>query len=330
MYCEDFDFCRQLHNVGKTIYYPEVSIIHNHAQESYKSFKMLVTHMKSAFKYFNKHQPAVHISAINTDELDIQSNTNRHALVQTEADKKKESVTDYYALSQSQIQTQGKISGKLSDQNQSSSYKKSKKQQSPVEDQAYPSSFSLPSGTVNGIVTDQCGEPLPGVTIVVKGTTTATATDMEGYFALNAKNAEKLVASYVGFDPVELPADTTKPMTIAMNENNAQLEEVVITAYGVNRDDYSVNAERTIPKPEIGYSAYRKYINDNLQKLTDECADVTGKVKLTFYVNSSGRPYNIQVKRSLCQSADQEAIRLIKDGGNWTSGDGEVTYTIKF
>jgi GT2 family glycosyltransferase len=54
MYCEDFDFIRRLHQVGKTIYYPEVSIIHTHAKKSYKSKKMLFEHIKSAIKYFNK------------------------------------------------------------------------------------------------------------------------------------------------------------------------------------------------------------------------------------------------------------------------------------
>jgi len=54
MYCEDFDFTRRLHQVSKTIYYPDVSIIHNHAKESYKSKKMLFEHIKSAIKYFNK------------------------------------------------------------------------------------------------------------------------------------------------------------------------------------------------------------------------------------------------------------------------------------
>lgn len=54
MYCEDFDLMRRLHKYGKTIFYPEVSIIHDHAQESYKNKKMLKLHIKSAIRYFNK------------------------------------------------------------------------------------------------------------------------------------------------------------------------------------------------------------------------------------------------------------------------------------
>lgn len=55
MYCEDFDLIRRLHKVGKTIYYPLVTIVHDHAHESYKNKKMLVEHVKSACKYFNKY-----------------------------------------------------------------------------------------------------------------------------------------------------------------------------------------------------------------------------------------------------------------------------------
>ena len=54
MYCEDFDYVRRLHSVGETIFYPDVSIIHAHAKESYKSKKMLMEHVKSAVKYFSK------------------------------------------------------------------------------------------------------------------------------------------------------------------------------------------------------------------------------------------------------------------------------------
>lgn len=55
MYCEDFDLMRRLHRIGKTIYYPYVTIIHNHAKGSYKSMKMLKMHIRSACLYFNKY-----------------------------------------------------------------------------------------------------------------------------------------------------------------------------------------------------------------------------------------------------------------------------------
>ena len=55
MYLEDFDLIRRLHRVGKTIFYPYVTIIHDHARDSYTSKKMLKLHIISAIKYFNKY-----------------------------------------------------------------------------------------------------------------------------------------------------------------------------------------------------------------------------------------------------------------------------------
>lgn len=54
MYCEDFDLMRRLHAVSKTLYFPSVSIVHNHAKESYKNKNMVMAHIKSAVRYFNK------------------------------------------------------------------------------------------------------------------------------------------------------------------------------------------------------------------------------------------------------------------------------------
>ncbi len=55
MYCEDLDLCRRIGMAGfKTMYYPEVEIVHIHKKESYKNAMMLKTHIKSAILYFNK------------------------------------------------------------------------------------------------------------------------------------------------------------------------------------------------------------------------------------------------------------------------------------
>ena len=54
MYCEDFDLIRRIHRVAKTVYYPNVSIVHDHAKSSYKTRRMLKAHIKSAIHYFNK------------------------------------------------------------------------------------------------------------------------------------------------------------------------------------------------------------------------------------------------------------------------------------
>ena len=54
MYPEDIDLTRRIHEKYRTVFYPEVSIIHHHAQSSYQSLKMLIIHMMNLIKYFNK------------------------------------------------------------------------------------------------------------------------------------------------------------------------------------------------------------------------------------------------------------------------------------
>jgi hypothetical protein len=54
MYLEDVDLCRRIGNVSKLIYYPNVEIVHNYEKGSYKNKKLLLYHIKSAIKYFNK------------------------------------------------------------------------------------------------------------------------------------------------------------------------------------------------------------------------------------------------------------------------------------
>jgi GT2 family glycosyltransferase len=54
MYCEDFDFYRRIHAKYKTMFYPDVTVVHAHQQGSYISKKLLLMHIKSAFRYFNK------------------------------------------------------------------------------------------------------------------------------------------------------------------------------------------------------------------------------------------------------------------------------------
>ena len=54
MYMEDYDLCRRIGKKYKTVFYPEVKIIHEHGKASYKSRKMMMLHINSAIKYFNK------------------------------------------------------------------------------------------------------------------------------------------------------------------------------------------------------------------------------------------------------------------------------------
>lgn len=92
--------------------------------------------------------------------------------------------------------------------------------------------------------------------------------------------------------------------------------------------DNSVKGE---PKPTTGEKAYKEYISENLfLPAFDECGDSKGQVVVAFKVNTKGRPYDLDIKKSLCSTADMEAIRVVQEGPNWTLGDKIATVTIRF
>ena len=181
---------------------------------------------------------------------------------------------------------------------------------------------------IKGKVTDQKGEPLIGASVMYKGTNIGTVTDVNGEFSLLKKAENKqLTAQYIGYDPVEVPVDTSRTMLIAMNEDQKGLSEVVVVGHGVNK---KANKDNT-PQPVDGKRKYQKYLKENLVRPTDEtCAQVKGKVVLTFLVNRDGRPFHIKVKKSLCESSDKEAIRLVQEGPDWTYGNKQAEVTVKF
>ena len=84
------------------------------------------------------------------------------------------------------------------------------------------------------------------------------------------------------------------------------------------------------PKPIISQKEYQEYLKKELVRPTDECKDLKGKVVLRFNINQEGRPYNFIILNSLCASADKEAIRLIKEGPAWTTGNKKVEMEIEF
>ncbi len=90
--------------------------------------------------------------------------------------------------------------------------------------------------TITGVVTDQNGQPLPGVTVIVKGTTTGTVTSSDGSFSLTIpQNAETLQFSFVGMQSQEIPIEGRGTFTVVMEEEAIDLEEVVAVGYGVKK-----------------------------------------------------------------------------------------------
>jgi hypothetical protein len=94
--------------------------------------------------------------------------------------------------------------------------------------------FALPQtpGTISGIVLDEGGQPLPGATVLVKGTTIGTSTDMEGRYSLTLPTTAKTLAfSFIGMRSEELPIQGRSNLNVTLLEDTQALSEVVVTGY---------------------------------------------------------------------------------------------------
>lgn len=128
--------------------------------------------------------------------------------------------------------------------------------------------------TVNGVVQDQAGLPIPGVNVLVKGTTNGVQTDFDGKFQLKASQGQVLVFSFLGMRSVEMPASAN--MTVKMADDSVQLEGVVVTALGITRD-----------KKSLGYAA---------QKLD---GDVVNSVPTNNFINNlAGKVAGLEIRKN--------------------------------
>ena len=104
--------------------------------------------------------------------------------------------------------------------------------------------------TVKGIVKDQLGEPLGGVSIVVKGTTVGTTTDLDGNFTLNVPgNNVTLSFSFIGFKSQEVSLKGQTDLNIVLSEDAEMLDEVVVVGYGsMKRSDVATAISSVKPE----------------------------------------------------------------------------------
>src|SRR5690606_5643347 len=89
--------------------------------------------------------------------------------------------------------------------------------------------------SVSGTVSDESGLPLPGVNILVKGTTTGTQTDFDGKYSINAKAGDVLSFTYVGLKAQEITVGASNTVNVTLMEDASVLDEVIVVGYGVQK-----------------------------------------------------------------------------------------------
>lgn len=117
---------------------------------------------------------------------------------------------------------------------------------------AKPNSVSLQEREVTGMVKDPMGQPLPGVTILLKGTKKGTSTDFDGNYSLKVPtNGGVLVFSYVGFSTIEKQVSGQDVIDVTLEESASELEEVVVVGYGTQTKESLTGAVSQITSEAI-------------------------------------------------------------------------------
>lgn len=157
---------------------------------------------------------------------------------------------------------------------------------------------------VTGTVFDNLGEPIIGATVKVKGTKTATVTDLDGHFNLSAAPGSTLVVSYLGHQTQELTVPADGKLTVTLQSESRQIDEVVVTALGIKRSE--------------------KALSYNVQKVG---ADDLTTVKSTNFMNSlSGKVAGININASAAGMGG--ATRVVMRGPKSIAQSNQALYVI--
>nr|WKN38301.1 SusC/RagA family TonB-linked outer membrane protein [Tunicatimonas sp. TK19036] len=136
--------------------------------------------------------------------------------------------------------------------------------------------------TVSGTVTSsETGEELPGVNVVVKGTTGGTVTDIEGQYRLSVPSSESIIEfSFIGFASQEITVGNQSTINVSLDADVQSLQEVIITAQGIERDERS-----------LGYSV-QQLEGEKIQQRSapDVLNSLQGKIAGVNITSGSGAP----------------------------------------
>jgi TonB-linked SusC/RagA family outer membrane protein len=162
-----------------------------------------------------------------------------------------------------------------------------------------------------GVVLDETGQPLIGVSVMPKGANTGVATDIDGRFAIRVPANTMLVVSYIGYLPQEIKA-TTSPMEIKLAPNATALDELVVMGYGVQKKKLVTGATVQIKGDDIS----RQNTVNPIEALQSQAPGVT-ITQNNGFLNSG---FNVQV-RGIGTIGDSAPLYVI-DGVANASLDG--------
>lgn len=133
--------------------------------------------------------------------------------------------------------------------------------------------------SIKGIITDQQGQPMPGVTIKIKSTGQSVSANGLGNYAVSAGDKDILIFSFVGFEEWQEAINYRKEINVTLVAKNKQLNEVVVVGYGTQKRKDITGAVSTVSKKD-----FENRLNTQLGSMLE------GKAAGVQVVNSSGKP----------------------------------------
>jgi hypothetical protein len=186
-------------------------------------------------------------------------------------------------------------------------------------------------------VVDIDGNPLPGVTVLEKGSTRGTVTDMEGMLSLQVFDSGSVLSlTYIGYVPVEMKAKDIAGKEISMTEDLVALEEVVVVGYGVQKKSdvtgavSALSAEDISPRGEPGISsivnpvppggsvkAFKQWVYERLDDLIVGAFPEKQKILVNITVQTDGSVSDIRIKETVPEPLAEEFRRIISQSPRW-------------
>ena len=186
------------------------------------------------------------------------------------------------------------------------------------------------NSTVKGVIRDQKGIALPGVSVKLKGASQGVSSGINGEYSINAPGTGVLVLSYLGYKTIEKPINNSSEVNIVLVEENQQLNEVVVVGYGTQRKGditgsvgiISAKAFDSRPNTQIGSIIQGK--TSGVQVLSSSgkpSAGLSIRIRGTSSINASSEPLYVvdgvptNDTRSL-NPGDIETISVLKDASS--------------
>ena len=109
---------------------------------------------------------------------------------------------------------------------------------------------------IEGTVLSQTdNSPIPGVSIIIKGSLKGTSTDFDGNFTLDVKQGDTLEVSFLGFKTKLVPINNQKVISIILEEDTSTLDEVVVIGYGTSKKSHLTGAISKVVNDDLGQIA---------------------------------------------------------------------------